>query len=94
MLGRVAAALGRRDDAPRMRLLATDAPTDSGALHTVGEVPPGGPLVEGTQNALLAWLTGRSSGADLTVRGGGDRHVGEGCEGGGGVWLPVVPKLS
>ncbi|MBC3841820.1 maleylpyruvate isomerase family mycothiol-dependent enzyme [Streptacidiphilus sp. 4-A2] len=72
LLPRVVAALDRRADAPAMRLHATDA----GVRYAVGA---GGPLVEGSQSALLGWLAGRSDGADLRVA-EGDR-------------LPLPPAL-
>ncbi|SEN36730.1 maleylpyruvate isomerase [Actinacidiphila rubida] len=67
MLGRVAASFSARDDAPPMRLHATDAV----AVYSVGAPRLAGPTVRGTRSALLAWLMGRSPGDGLTVHGGG-----------------------
>ncbi|MBF9066825.1 maleylpyruvate isomerase family mycothiol-dependent enzyme [Streptacidiphilus fuscans] len=63
LLARVVTSFNGRDDAPAVRLLATD----TGADYTVGGGEQLAPTVRGTQHALLAWLVGRSSGADLTV---------------------------
>lgn len=51
-----------RPRVPALRISATDTELTGG----VGE---GGPLVTGTLAALLAWLSGRSTGAGLSVRG-------------------------
>lgn len=67
MLGRVVAAFGGRPDAPAMRLYATDTRDSYG----IGAGQPSAPAVHGPQGSLLAWLMGRSQGADLAVRGGG-----------------------
>ncbi|MEV8635466.1 maleylpyruvate isomerase family mycothiol-dependent enzyme [Streptosporangium sp. NPDC051023] len=56
---RVVADLAKRDDIPGMRIRATDEEIH----HDFGP----GPLVTGRSRALLAWLTGRSDGAGLTV---------------------------
>ncbi|HEX6195311.1 MAG TPA: maleylpyruvate isomerase family mycothiol-dependent enzyme [Jiangellaceae bacterium] len=52
---------GRKDGVPPFTAVA------DGIREHVGG--PGGPTVSGTAPALLAWLTGRSSGTDLTVDG-------------------------
>lgn len=49
-----------RDDTPPMTLRATDDDVE----YTLGQ---DGPVVSGPQAALLAWLTGRSPGAGLSV---------------------------
>ncbi len=54
--------LAARDGAPPVRLRATD----TGLERELGE---GGPLLTGGQSELLAWLSGRSPGAGLTVEG-------------------------
>ncbi|MFK0293328.1 maleylpyruvate isomerase family mycothiol-dependent enzyme [Streptomyces sp. NPDC090442] len=54
------AAQRRRADVPPLRIEATD--TD--LVHVVGS---GGPTVTGPQAALLGWLTGRTTGADLAT---------------------------
>jgi maleylpyruvate isomerase len=54
--------LRRRDPVRPLRLKATD--TDLGRQLGIG-----GPLITGTQVGLLAWLSGRSSGTDLTADG-------------------------
>ncbi|TYB49733.1 maleylpyruvate isomerase family mycothiol-dependent enzyme [Actinomadura chibensis] len=59
MLGSVVASFARRDDAPDLRLHATDTGRDLGSGG-------GEHVVAGTEASLLAWLMGRSSGADLT----------------------------
>lgn len=56
-LGGVVASFARRDDAPHLRLRATD---------TAREFGDGDTLVSGTEASLLAWLMGRSDGNDLT----------------------------
>ncbi|TJZ57518.1 maleylpyruvate isomerase family mycothiol-dependent enzyme [Streptomyces piniterrae] len=56
------AAQRRRDGIAPLRIEATD----TGLAHELGT---GGPVVTGTQAALLAWLTGRSPGAELTASG-------------------------
>jgi maleylpyruvate isomerase len=53
----VTAAFARRDDAPDLRLHATDTGQDHGT---------GDHLVTGPGSALLAWLLGRSPGTALT----------------------------
>lgn len=75
MLGRVALALGARSDAPGMRLHATDTGSwyDSGTAWRATEI-------HGPGHSLLAWLMGRSEGADLTVQGAGE--------------LPALPALG
>lgn len=60
-LASVADSFARRDDAPRLRLHATDTGADLGD----GDV-----VVTGTAASLLAWLMGRSPGDDLTGAGG------------------------
>lgn len=71
MLARVAAAFNVRDDAPAMRLHATDTGasthTRTSTDHVIGPTPT--LTVHGTQASLLAWLMGRHNGADLTVYG-------------------------
>lgn len=62
MLGRVVASFAGRDEPPAMRLHGTD--TD--VRHELGAP---GPLIEGPESALLAWLMGRSGGAGLTMHG-------------------------
>ncbi|MEV0663346.1 maleylpyruvate isomerase family mycothiol-dependent enzyme [Actinomadura luteofluorescens] len=57
MLASATASYTRRADAPDLRIRATD----TGEEHGRGEV-----LVTGPAPALLAWLLGRSPGADLT----------------------------
>ncbi|GAA2157337.1 maleylpyruvate isomerase family mycothiol-dependent enzyme [Actinomadura napierensis] len=57
MLPNIVASYARRDDAPRLRVLATD----TGAAHGDGEF-----LVSGPASPLLAWLMGRTDGHDLT----------------------------
>ena len=57
MLASVTASYARRDDAPSLRIRATDTGEEHG--H-------GGVLVTGPAPALLAWLLGRSPGTDLT----------------------------
>jgi maleylpyruvate isomerase len=59
-LNQVVAAFTRRADPSPMRLHATD----TGTRH---EVAKEGPLIEGSQSDLLAWLMGRSPGTDLTT---------------------------
>ncbi|MFD0691720.1 maleylpyruvate isomerase family mycothiol-dependent enzyme [Actinomadura fibrosa] len=59
----VTAAFSAREDAPAMRIHATD----TGARY---DIPGGGPVVRGRQASLLAWLMGRSAGADLDADGG------------------------
>lgn len=67
MLGKVAAVFASRGDAHAMRLHATDSEKDGDAWYEVGI---GGSALEihGTRGSLLAWLMGRSAGADLTTR--------------------------
>lgn len=50
----------RREDVPSVRVAVTGSEP-----HQLG--PAGGPTVSGPPAALLAWLTGRSRGEDLTV---------------------------
>ena len=64
MLGRVAASFTAREDAPAMRLYATDTDTE----YEIGGARPA-PVIHGPQSSLLAWLMGRSQGADLPVHG-------------------------
>jgi maleylpyruvate isomerase len=64
MLRKAVGALSGRTDTPAMRLHATD--TD--AWYDIGTSPA--PLmIDGTQSALLGWLMGRSTGADLSTPG-------------------------
>jgi maleylpyruvate isomerase len=60
----VTAAFDRRPDAPPMRLHGTDTATS----YAIGQ-DPAAPLISGPAHALLAWLHGRSTGADLTLTG-------------------------
>ncbi len=60
MLTTVVTVFSGRDDAPAMRL--TD--TDTGATHVIGD-PGRAHAVEGPRAPLLAWLLGRSDGAEL-----------------------------
>ncbi|MBM9507923.1 maleylpyruvate isomerase family mycothiol-dependent enzyme [Actinacidiphila acididurans] len=62
MLGRVVASFGARDDAPPMRLHATDTDT----RYDIGGTPPV-PEIHGAESSLLSWLMGRSPGNDLTT---------------------------
>jgi maleylpyruvate isomerase len=55
--------LGRRDPIRPLRLKATDTDVQR-------ELGIGGPLITGAQVDLLAWLSGRPSGGDLTTDGG------------------------
>ena len=64
LLPRVAEALGRRDDAPAVRIESTDGV----AAYTIG-AGECVPVVSGTRSSLPAWLVGRSQGADLKVDG-------------------------
>ena len=64
MLGRVAAAFRARAGGPAMRLHATD----TRARYDTGPAD-GAPVIRGPQTSLLAWLMGRSAGADLTLTG-------------------------
>ncbi|WP_433476112.1 maleylpyruvate isomerase family mycothiol-dependent enzyme [Spirillospora sp. CA-142024] len=57
MLASVTASYARRDDAPDLRLRATD----TGEEHGHGDL-----LVTGPATSLLAWLMGRSPGTGLT----------------------------
>lgn len=68
MLGRVVASFSAREDAPAMRLHATDTGTtyDIGSTYDLGTARPA-PTVHGPQSSLLAWLMGRSRGVDLAV---------------------------
>ncbi|WP_433466190.1 maleylpyruvate isomerase N-terminal domain-containing protein [Spirillospora sp. CA-128828] len=61
MLASVTASYARRDDAPDLRLRATD----TGEEHGRGDL-----LVTGSATSLLAWLMGRSPGTGLTGAGG------------------------
>ncbi|TDD14274.1 maleylpyruvate isomerase family mycothiol-dependent enzyme [Actinomadura sp. KC06] len=56
----VAASFARRDDAPRLRLRATDTGRE------LGDDNDGAMIVMGPEASLLAWLMGRSRGDDLT----------------------------
>jgi maleylpyruvate isomerase len=67
MLGRVAASFSARADAPAMRLHATDTDTDT--WYDIGTARPA-PAIHGLASSHLAWLMGRSQGADLTVQDG------------------------
>ncbi|TDD58825.1 maleylpyruvate isomerase, partial [Actinomadura darangshiensis] len=58
MLASVTASYARRDNAPDLRLRATD----TGEEHGQGDH-----LVTGPATSLLAWLMGRTQGADLTA---------------------------
>ncbi len=60
----------RRQDAPAVRLHAIDTDVE----HVLGAVGEQQRVVAGPQAALLAWLVGRSDGADLLVQG----HAGTG----------------
>ncbi|GGJ28395.1 maleylpyruvate isomerase family mycothiol-dependent enzyme [Streptomyces brasiliensis] len=62
MLGRVVTSFSTRDDAPAMQLHATD----TGTGYDIGTARPA-PTIHGPQSSLLAWLMGRSPGADLAV---------------------------
>jgi maleylpyruvate isomerase len=57
MLASVTASFARRDNAPDLRVHATDTGEDHGQ---------GDALVTGPASSLLAWLMGRSPGTDLT----------------------------
>ncbi|MCX5107255.1 hypothetical protein OOK13_01645 [Streptomyces sp. NBC_00378] len=52
---------------PALRIEALD----SDLAHDLGDPADSSttPLIAGTQAALLAWLTGRSTGADLSIAG-------------------------
>ena len=65
-LGRVVASFGRRTDVPAMRLHASDR---GGAWYETASTARRIPTIEGSRAALLAWLTGRSGGADLVTTG-------------------------
>lgn len=69
MLGSVVASFGARADAPAMRLHATDTATTTGTWYGIGVARPA-PVIHGSESSLLAWLMGRSQGADLTVQDG------------------------
>jgi maleylpyruvate isomerase len=62
LLHEVITGFAGREDAPAMVL----RPDDTGHELTVGD-PAGAPAIAGTASALAAWLTGRSTGADLVV---------------------------
>jgi maleylpyruvate isomerase len=64
MLDRVAASFAARDETPAMRLSAEDF----GKTYELGSTRSR-PTVRGAGYALLAWLMGRTTGADLTVDG-------------------------
>ena len=55
--------LGRRDPIRPLRLKATDTELSR-------ELGVGGPLITGSKVGLLAWLSGRTPGDDLSVDGG------------------------
>ncbi|MEU2133707.1 maleylpyruvate isomerase family mycothiol-dependent enzyme [Streptomyces sp. NPDC018352] len=63
----IAAEFARRDGVPALRIEALD----SDLAHDLGGPADSRttPLIAGTQAALLAWLTGRSTGADLNIAG-------------------------
>jgi maleylpyruvate isomerase len=63
MLGRVVISFSTRDNAPAMRLYATD--TD--AWYDINIAQPT-PVIHGAQSSLLSWLMGRSPGTELTVQ--------------------------
>ncbi|WP_406438487.1 maleylpyruvate isomerase family mycothiol-dependent enzyme [Streptomyces sp. NBC_01613] len=65
MLSRVVASFSAREDAPAMRLHATD----TGARHDIRPTAGPAPMIHGTGSSLLAWLMGRSQGADLVAEG-------------------------
>lgn len=65
MLSRVVASFHGREDAPAMRLHATD----TGARHTIRATDGPAPEIHGVESSLLAWLMGRSQGADLAAQG-------------------------
>jgi maleylpyruvate isomerase len=67
MLGRVVRAFASRSEISTMRLHATDSDT----WYEVGEAGEGA-TIHGPQCSLLAWLMGRSDGADLTTQNGRD----------------------
>jgi maleylpyruvate isomerase len=64
MLGRAAAALATRGDTPAMRLHVTGGDT----WYDIG-TGPAPVVIHGSRTALLAWLMGRSPGADLVTAG-------------------------
>jgi maleylpyruvate isomerase len=64
MLYRVVASLAARDNTPAMQLRAED----TGGTYRLGAAQPC-PTVHGPAYALLAWLMGRSAGADLAFHG-------------------------
>ncbi len=53
--------------------------TDTGRVHEAGVIDPAAPVIAGPEYALLAWLLGRSDGAELAREGNGR--------------LPEVPPL-
>jgi len=65
MLGRVVASFSARDDAPSMRLHTTDTEIS----YDIGTAARPAPIIHGPQASLLAWLMGRTQGADLVVNG-------------------------
>jgi maleylpyruvate isomerase len=56
----VVGAIGGRPEPPELRLVAAD----TGAAYQIGLDPASAPI-RGPQTSLLAWLLGRSTGADL-----------------------------
>ncbi len=62
---RVVRSWAGRQDAPSCQV----TPHGAGESFPVGPAADGGPAVSGPPRALLAWLTGRSDGAGLTVTG-------------------------
>ncbi len=74
MLSRVVAALDKREGVPGMWLHATDtgARYDIHPATASAMVPAPALDVSGTEGSLLAWLMGRSHGADLAVPGGAE----------------------
>jgi maleylpyruvate isomerase len=64
MLNRVVTSLNSREDCPTMRLHAAD----TGITYDIGPARRS-PCIRGPQYALLAWLMGRTGGADLAIEG-------------------------
>lgn len=62
MLDRVVTSFSARDDAPPMRLHATDTDT----RYSISGAQPA-PEIHGVESSLLSWLMGRSPGHDLTT---------------------------